>query len=191
MVSANVLYMIWEQILFKERKRIFLFMPAAARRRQGWVGRGRRWVPCTGEGVPRVQSCCGRSVAPGGQWCLPRNVQPEVPIRHPRTGEVMPPPCQIHRSAEPRCPRPYRFSSQTGARGWAARLVLQGKTQSHGLPVKGREHVPRDTGHSTAHHKCQMSRTPRGLMRFAAARATKELMQYFICFLCRSIYYLF
>lgn len=39
MVSANVLYMIWEQILFKERKGIFLFMPASARKQQGWVGR--------------------------------------------------------------------------------------------------------------------------------------------------------
>lgn len=41
MVSANVLYMIWEQTLFKERKRIFLFTPALVRRQQGgWVGAG-------------------------------------------------------------------------------------------------------------------------------------------------------
>lgn len=41
MVSANVLYMIWEQIVFQE-KRIFLFTPA--REEQGWVG-GSEGVP--------------------------------------------------------------------------------------------------------------------------------------------------
>lgn len=41
MVSANVLYMIWEQIVFQE-KRIFLFPPA--REEQGWVG-GSEGVP--------------------------------------------------------------------------------------------------------------------------------------------------
>lgn len=35
MVSANVLYMIWEQIVFQER-RIFLFTPT--REEQVWVG---------------------------------------------------------------------------------------------------------------------------------------------------------
>lgn len=75
--------MIWEQILLKERKRIFLFMPAAARRRQGWAGGGGRRVPCAREGVPRAQRCCGHSMAQGGQRGVPQKVHPEVPIRHP------------------------------------------------------------------------------------------------------------
>lgn len=39
MVSANVLYMIWEQIAFKERKGRFLLMPAAAGLGQPRAGR--------------------------------------------------------------------------------------------------------------------------------------------------------
>lgn len=55
MVSANVLYMIWEQIVFQE-KRIFLFTPAG-RSRAGLEGV---------KGLPRAQSSCGDSVGPGG-----------------------------------------------------------------------------------------------------------------------------
>lgn len=177
----------------REREYSFLCQPQRGSSRVGSAASALcQWggpVGTTSLWAPRR---CGHLTAPGRQWCLPQNVQPEVPIRHPRAGGVTPPPQQRHWYAEPRFPQPCRFPSQNRSQGMGSMPgPAREKTWSNRLHLKGREHIPADSSHSTTPHKCPMSHTPRGLIRFTAVRATKELMQYFICFLCRSIYYLF
>lgn len=106
MVSANVLYMIWEQIVFQER-RIFLFTPT--REEQVWVGGS--------EGVPWAQICHGHSVGPGGRCHLPQNTWSKVPMGHLRAG-------QTHSSVGPHFIPP-GFSRQNRRQGmdeWMGRV---------------------------------------------------------------------
>lgn len=145
MVSANVLYMIWEQIVFQE-KRIFLFTPA--REEQGWVG-GNEGVPM-GTELP---------------WALRRTrwVMPPS-LKHLAQGaygafmsSMSNPPNSTHSSVVP-CFIPPGFSSQNrrqGMNGRAVCLVLQGETGSKGLHSRGRNtsHLRMATGHQQGHKR--------------------------------------
>lgn len=135
--------------------------------RQPWWGGSRvgGWV--LGMGVPWVQSHCNHPRAAGAT-----SASPKPPARGAMSRRVTPVSQQYttlqnhtYLSLQVFHPKQEPVDRQSTWSPWAR----QGTRPS---PA----HVPDET---------------QGLMRFAAGRAAKELTQYFICFLHRSIYYLF
>lgn len=127
MVSANVLYMIWEQIVFQER-RIFLFTPT--REEQVWVG-GSEGGPM-GTELPWALSRTRWAMPPS-----PKHLVQRCPWDTYKQDK--------HTAQWGHTSSRQGFPAKTGGRewinGWAGCVVLKGKRKQKAAQER-QEHIP-------------------------------------------------